>query len=972
MNRELRNHPVYQKLTQVFSSRFAVQIILGALLCYGLTLSHGVTVASLSLTAKLAGWDARSMNDHPLLWLTTLPLRVLPAGWIAPALNLYSAALAAMILGILAQTLELAAWVRPLETLGWRGRLPVLLACVLCGLEYNYWSEAIAATGEMLQILLLAAAILCLLKYRDDRRFRWMLAASLIWGLGLAENWMMVFTLPLFVFSLLWLGWRRFLAPRRLLQVVALGLAGFSIFFLMPLVNSLKVHEPLKCIEFCMLALKDYGEGLKNIFFLFWKAHPTELFVTALYFMIPVMSVFLRPLDNKKQHLYQFEQIMLWSNRAARMLILLACVWLAFDPAIGPRQILKNETGLALPLLSLDYLLALAAGFLAGNLMLALLPDFTQLRRRPHRRFLERFARHGATPAFTGLLALATLGLLFRNTPAILLVNRQPLTQLANLAMRRLPPGGGLMLSDEPTLLMAFQSASGGSWLAVNTLLLPLPEYRQQLSRSFPGDWLTKPGQGDLTPQGVNALVGQFAQSNQVYYLQDNCGSLFETFYLEPAGPVFALQRMPDKAIDPPPPSETALAATEKFWDDITAQCDDIRETIYPRQSLLVRKLMHVLARAQIRPVSPAQSQMLAISYSVALNDWGVRLQRAGQLAAAQKRFTQALELNTNNAAAKMNLVCNSNLVAGIRLDIDGVKSLADQVGDSHHLSQFIHEYGMVDAPSFCYLLGTTFLDLGMPRQSMQQFERACELAPDVVTPKLALAQLYTRYGFAEKARQLIAEIRGQAASPAQKNSLEAELSVLEAQTWFSQTNYANASATLQALLQEHPGDLQVQELAVHAYMSFGEYSNALPIVNARLAVDSDNVGALLDQAAIYEQLGKTTNSVVILNRVLSITNSLDIRLMRDNAYRREGQLDLAEKDYLALDQIVTNHLATDYALAQTALLRNNTNDAILWLQLCLAEVPSNSEPYQILYSHLTALKSGKANPVVPLPGGAE
>ena len=37
--------------------RFPIQVALGALLVYALTLSHGVTVNSLSLTSKIAGWD---------------------------------------------------------------------------------------------------------------------------------------------------------------------------------------------------------------------------------------------------------------------------------------------------------------------------------------------------------------------------------------------------------------------------------------------------------------------------------------------------------------------------------------------------------------------------------------------------------------------------------------------------------------------------------------------------------------------------------------------------------------------------------------------------------------------------------------------------------------------------------------------------------------------------------------------------
>jgi len=56
-----------------------LQVGLIALLFYSITLSHGVTFESLPLTAKIAGWDWLPMTRQPLLWLCTLPLRLLVA-----------------------------------------------------------------------------------------------------------------------------------------------------------------------------------------------------------------------------------------------------------------------------------------------------------------------------------------------------------------------------------------------------------------------------------------------------------------------------------------------------------------------------------------------------------------------------------------------------------------------------------------------------------------------------------------------------------------------------------------------------------------------------------------------------------------------------------------------------------------------------------------------------------------------------
>jgi hypothetical protein len=187
------------------------KIALVALLVYVITISRGVTINSLSLSSKIAGWDWIPMADHPLLWLLTLPMRLLPANGAIFSLNLFSAITAALTLALLARTVQLLPWDRPWDNAGrWASLMPVLLACTACGLTFNFWQEATAATGEMLDLLLLAAAIWLSLEYRMRREPRWLNAAVFVWGLGMAENWVMMLTLPLFIAGVIWLQGSRF------------------------------------------------------------------------------------------------------------------------------------------------------------------------------------------------------------------------------------------------------------------------------------------------------------------------------------------------------------------------------------------------------------------------------------------------------------------------------------------------------------------------------------------------------------------------------------------------------------------------------------------------------------------------------------------------------------------------------------------------------------------------------------------
>jgi hypothetical protein len=164
--------------------RLPLYVALCALLVYGLTLSRGITLTGLPLAAKVAGWDWQPMAGQPLLWLLTLLLRRLPAGWIPVGLNLFSAVCGALTLGLLARSIELMPWDHPWNPdHGWASKLPVLLEGVVCGLEFGFWQEATAGSGEMLDMLLLAAAIWCLLEYRVARQSGWVNAAAFIWGL---------------------------------------------------------------------------------------------------------------------------------------------------------------------------------------------------------------------------------------------------------------------------------------------------------------------------------------------------------------------------------------------------------------------------------------------------------------------------------------------------------------------------------------------------------------------------------------------------------------------------------------------------------------------------------------------------------------------------------------------------------------------------------------------------------------------
>src|ERR1022692_1283968 len=259
-------------------------VAFAALLVYGLTLSWGTTLNSLPLAAKVAGWDWRPMANEPLTWLLILSLRCLPAGWIPTSLNLFFAICGALTLGLLARSIKLLPWdCRPHASKKWVKQLPVLLGCAVCGLEFNFWQEATAGVGVMLNQLLLAAGIWCLLEYRAGKEMRWLDAAAFIWGLGMAQNWVMLLNLPLFVAALIWLRRWRFFNWNFLRRMALLGLAGFFVYALLPLVNGLSPHSPWHFGEAWLATLKITKKTFGVLYLEFWVRHRLMAVALLLY-----------------------------------------------------------------------------------------------------------------------------------------------------------------------------------------------------------------------------------------------------------------------------------------------------------------------------------------------------------------------------------------------------------------------------------------------------------------------------------------------------------------------------------------------------------------------------------------------------------------------------------------------------------------------------------------------------------------
>jgi tetratricopeptide (TPR) repeat protein len=403
------------------------------------------------------------------------------------------------------------------------------------------------------------------------------------------------------------------------------------------------------------------------------------------------------------------------------------------------------------------------------------------------------------------------------------------------------------------------------------------------------------------------------------------------------------------------------LDAGEKFWDDAwQINLAALRQPEREHSSAWSRfsgKLSRALA---LQPQTDQQRRLPAEWYSISLDRWGVELQRSGRLPAAQQRFEQALALSTNNYSAAINLECNTNLQAGRPLNLTGLEDLSARFKDLPHLTQFIDRGGPIDQPAVCFLLGRYCQASGWPRQAVQQLERARTLAPTALPPDFALGEIYLRYHDYEKVFASVKRLRAAlAVLPAdQSGPAVTGVDLLEAEAWLAQTNLAQARRCLKAIVQQHPQDPSAARLVVNTYMNFGDYPDALELLQRRLAREPGDVELLNNEAGILLHLDQASNAVAILNRLLLITNAPAVRLNLALAYFQNQDLPAAEAEYQQLEADPPDVFLVHFGLANIAERRHDTNLAIRHLEICLTNAPTGSLRWQESRAHLDALKS--------------
>ena len=947
--------PVHPNKMQTTESRSFVRNVLpwlaagGLLLVYLFTLDTDLTPTSLVPLSRATGQDWRPVFIAPITWLASLPVRLLPVGAQLIGLNLLGALFAALSLGLLARSVAILPHDRTQSQrdratdansflslkLAW---VPVVLAVLVCGLQRSFWEQAVINTGETLDLLLLAYCVRALLEYRLQENVRWLYKLAFVFALGITNNFAMIAFFPALMVALVWIRGQRFFNFDFLARMFLLGLAGVSLYLLLPLVQN---HEGITFWQ----ALKTNWVWQKQFIMGFprWRAG-----WIGIYALLPLMLASLRWSGNFGD---SSPLGSIAARAAAQVLyagLLGFCLYIAFDPPSGPR-----EFGLGLLYLPCYFLAALSIGYFAGFLLLEFspAPDSTK---SGQREIYPPVIGLAVTALVCGGALFVTGKLLAQNYPKIRLHTSPALHDYANALANSLPEKPSAILSDDPVKLQAVSLRLGSEGqakhLLFDTAALPDPAYHRFLQSRY-GDRVPKlkleAGNARFTSAQVVQFLTDVSRKFELTYLHPSFGHFFETFYAEPYNMVYALKPYAANTTEAPLPDAAVITRQNTAWNAVSA--GPLKEL----KATLAALPTDPKKRYEFSPV------FIAAYYSRALNCWGVDLQRAGRFDLATQFFNEALALNPDNAAALINRDANALWRKDHKRLTAFSKEAEEKLKYYPGVNALLGACGPVDQPEFSLEVASTFLQAGQYRQAGQLINRALAYAPDDLIFQTAMANVEMQSGDADRALARLNTIRPkvQSADPA----LQIEAARIESSSQFYiKNNFAAAKAVLEKIERRFPEEeaaynvlsqlhiAQADRLrgASNAAAASVEMTNAIRVVQRQIQVQPKNASAYFNQGNFYFYMGDFDHAISSFTKVLELQKDHSGALLnRAIANLQSKKLNDAKRDYTELlRRFTTTNFRVYYGLAEIAYQQQDWRAAKDYYQQYLLYAPANEE----------------------------
>jgi len=948
-------------------------VVIGALLLYGLTLNHWVSLRSLPLMAQVTGWDWnpysltwRPQPMAPLFLVMTSPLRLLPLGWQPAALNVFTAVCAALTLGLLARSVRLFPHDRTreqrLQELGVHALLtfrasflPPLFAVLILGTQLTFWQNAIAATGEMLNVLVFAFVINCLLEFRFSQKRKWLLASAFVYGLGAANNWALLGFFPLYLLAVLCLrGFGGFFNHRFLTPMFICGLAGLPLYLLIPYLGSGHAgHMDFWSLFHQELGAQMYGLRMVPHWVVLVAGVPTILPLIFACIQWPSFLGEVSPAGNV------LTRRMFGLLHVAFLVLALVTF---FDFKYSPSARMGEQP---ISFLTFYYAGAICVGYFSGYMMLVFGSARLQSWERPPP--MLKFLR-GSLVATVWLLAFGAPALLvWDNFPRISASNSHELQRYSQRILDGLPTKRTIVLSDDAARLYLLQAECQRRGLVNQHILIDTEsfahrEYILHLLSQYPelkSVVTTNLARLPLVLGSDNLVrfMYRVTQNYPVYYLHPSFGYYFEALYLKPRGLVYELKPYTTNMIQPPLVTEAETKGNEAFWANLENG---------PLKTL-----------PEIAKLDP-DSEAVSVDYGVALDYWGTELQKANHLKEAHQQFSEALRLNTNNFIAEINLEYNERLQKGDHRPIDSEGTLEKALYYYHgHLVPLLRRNGPADEPGLDLQLGQVLALGGNLGQAAILFQRRLQLLPDDAEAQLAMAKTYTDLRQPAKALDLIRKLR------VSSRITPWELDRCEASAYMAKGDDATAEKLLRNDIRSDPNDenriatlaefYRIQGLGYLGARRYDEaaraFTNALTNIDLQLKLlaspshDSPptfNVAeTLFKKAEIEVKIRSYAPAITTLSQFLQLQPSSYVALLnRAVAEIQLQRFQEAKDDFKAIGKLLPDQkYLAEYGLADVAAAEKNKDEEMDHLRRCIRSAPEESSEYRRATNRLAVLE---------------
>jgi len=925
------------------ATRLPWAVALGMLVVYLGTLHSWISFASLPAVSDVGGWNDRSQSGAPLLYLLTLPLRILPTSVVPTSMNALAALFGALTLALLVRSVLLLPHDRTKEQrqreqsshslLSLRSNwVPALFAALVCGLQLSFWQHATAGTGEMLNVLLFAFVIRCLLEYRIDHKTRWLTRAVLVYAIGITNNWGMVGFLPLFCVSLLWTARMQLFREGLLLKLALNGLAGLSLYLLLPVVAMISGSgENFADVLMANLGLQKSFLG--NLF-----SQRLMVIVMASTAIMPLLLVSIRWPANFGDTNAAASAITSGLLRLVHFLFLVVCIYVAFDHVVSPRQLvdLPQVTGIGAPFLTFYYLGALNIGYFLGYLLLLSGKEEARQWRKPSElgKALNRGLHIGLQIAALVVIAM----LVWRNLGTVAVNNKNDVAgTYAKWLADNLPDGKAILFTDndmtpQSQLLRAelARSDAGLQSLLVQTHSLESPDYQTRLAKRDSA-WPELPEEVASSKHVdkffiLDSLHAINAQT-PIYYPHPSFGYFFEQFYLKPEKGVFRLMPHSSEAdsLDKPPltseqvtASTTLAKAIEKQFDDFAEESEELRKN----QFLDTLIIMGWISRN--------------------LNYQGVSLARNNQPKAAERLFFAACKLY--RGSPKGNLIAQANLrQINPESDYEFYEELdqlidADKLFDvdddgeitENEIDSSLKTYGPVDEPQACFQLGRYFSKktesrLPQIRQAYHELTRAAELTTTFPDPIFFLADMFMSYRLTEKAKLFIERLAAMNEVNPFTSDQQIKLIRLQAALLLANSSPAETEKYLVNQLKSHMNSIPGLHTMLAFHLDHNQNEKALALLDNWLKSHPDDLNTLKDKGQLLSRLKQYDEAIAVYESAIGQANSLEetnlISLIAD-AFTKKGDFESAMKH---IDRAI-NRTGTDNFKFQKATIYMKMN----------------------------------------------